>query len=381
MRGSITRRGKNSWRLKFEAGERDPATGKRRTRYVTVRGTRKQAQTELIKLLAQVENGASVDPSRATVAEHLRAWLDADMELSAKTIERYRQLAEQQIIPHLGASLLQKLRPSQIDEWHTLLRKGGGKDGRPLSARTVAHAHRVLHRAYERALRLELVSRNPAHVVRPPRSEGTEIQILSPDQIGVILSALEGNDLHPIASLALGSGLRRGELCALTWATLDLEVGVVHVERSLEETSQGLRFKLPKTRHGRRSVTLPQPVVEVLREHRRRQLELRLALGLGRPAPDDLVFTAHHGSVLPPDKLSRDWSNFIRSRPLPKINFHSLRHAHASALIAAGVDVVTVSRRLGHGSPAITLGVYAHQFGSTDIAAAQAIAATLGAKA
>lgn len=175
--------------------------------------------------------------------------------------------------------------------------------------------------------------------------------------------------------------MRRGEICALTWATLDLEASVVHVERSLEETAQGLRFKPPKTRHGRRNVTLPPPVVEVLRDHRRRQLELRLALGLGRPAPDDLVFTLPEGGAFPPDKLSRDWCNFVRSRPLPRITFHALRHSHASALIAAGVDVVTVSRRLGHGSPAITLGVYAHKFGSTDAAAAQAIAATLGAKA
>jgi integrase len=380
MTGSVVRRGKNSWRLKFEAGERDPVTGMRRTRYITVRGTKKQAQAELIRLLAEVERGTAVEPSRITVEEYICGWLDNDTELSPKTRERYRQLTEQQIVPHLGATLLQKLRPSKIDEWHAVLLRSGGKDGRTLSARTVGHAHRILHRAYERALRLEIVSRNPAHVVRPPRPQPVEVEILSPEQIGLVLTTLDKHPLHPLVALALGTGLRRGELCALTWACLDLEAGVVRVERSLEETAGGLRFKPPKTRHGHRSVTLPAPVVDVMHVHRRQQLEQRLLLGLGRPGPEDLVFTLPNGSPWAPDKLSRDWGNVVRLRRLPRVMFHALRHSHASALIAAGVDVVTVSRRLGHGSPAVTLGVYAHRFGSNDTAAAQAIAAAMGAK-
>jgi hypothetical protein len=135
--GSITRRGIRSRRVKFEAGDRDPNTGKRQTRYITVRGTKKDAQRELIRLLGEVENGTAVDPSRAMVTEYLRAWLEHGEGLSPKTLERYRQLAEQQIIPHLGAIPLQKLRPAQVQGWHGLLLKSGGKDRKPLSARTV----------------------------------------------------------------------------------------------------------------------------------------------------------------------------------------------------------------------------------------------------
>src|SRR5215831_5342499 len=160
MTGNITRRGARSWRLKFEAGERDLVTGKRQTSYVTVRGTKKDAQRELTRLLADIENGIAVDPSRITVAEYLRAWLHSGEGLSPKTLERYRQLAEQQIIPHLGAIQLQKLRPAQVHGWHGTLLKSGGKEGKPLSARTVGHAHRVLHGALERAMRLEIISRN-----------------------------------------------------------------------------------------------------------------------------------------------------------------------------------------------------------------------------
>jgi len=382
MAGSIIRRGRRSWRLKFEAGERDTSTGKRRTRYVTVHGTKKQAQAELIRLLAQVENGTAVDPLRVSVADYIRGWFDCDTDLSPKTLERYRQLAEQQIIPHLGSMPLQKLRPSQVHDWHAVLLRGGGKNGRALSARTVGHAHRVLHRGYQRALHLEIVARNPAHVVQPPKPKVVDVEILSAEQIADVLARLDGHPLHPIATLALGTGLRRGELCGLAWGALDLDAAVVRVERSLEETAAGLRFKPPKTRHGRRSVSLPAPVVEVLRAHRGAQLEQRLLLGLGRPSPGDLVFTLPDGSPWPPDKLSRDWGNVVRLRRLPRVMFHALRHSHASALIAAGVDVVTVSRRLGHGSPAITLSIYAHRFGNTDMAVAHVMAgALMGAKA
>jgi integrase len=138
-----------------------------------------------------------------------------------------------------------------------------------------------------------------------------------------------------------------------------------------------LRFRPPKTRHGRRRISLPAQAVDVLRAYRRQQLELRLVLGLGRLEPGDLVFTLPDGSPYPPDKLSRDWGNVVRDKKLPQIMFHALRHSHASALIAAGVDIVTVSRRLGHGWPAITLTVYAHFFTNTDTTAAPAIEAAM----
>ena len=250
-------------------------------------------------------------------------------------------------------------------------------DGRALAARTVGHAHRVLHRGLERAMRLELVPRNVASAIRPPKPQAAEVSILSPEQIVEVLVRLEGHPLLPITVLALGTGLRRGELCALAWAALDLERGSMRVERALEETATGLRFKPPKTKHGRRSVTLPASVVAVLREHRLRQNEQRLGLGLGGVGASDLVFTLPDGSPYPPDKLSRDWGNVVRDRKLPRVMFHSLRHAHASALIAAGLDVVAISRRLGHGSPAITLALYAHQFGGRDEEAARAMDAAL----
>jgi integrase len=241
----------------------------------------------------------------------------------------------------------------------------------------VGHAHRVLHRALQRAVENETLPRNVASVIRPPKVEAQEVEILSADEMGVILARLEGHALYPAVALALATGMRRGELLALRWEDVDLEGATVRVERALEETAAGLRFKAPKTKHGRRIISLPPSAVDALRAHRLRQLELRVALGQGKLEPDALVFSTIEGAPLSPDNLSRDWRRVMAALDLPAVTFHALRHSHASALIASGLDVLTVSRRLGHGSPVVTLNAYAHLFTKTDAKAADAVEAAL----
>jgi len=384
MRGNITRRGKLSWQLKFDVPSDN---GKRQTRYVTVRGKRQDAQRELTRLLSQADAGSLVEPSKATVAEHLRAWLGASRPgepippppagLTLKTAERYRELAELQIIPHIGAIILQKLKPAMIAQWHETLLKSGNKRGLPLAARTVGHAHRVLHRSLERAVETEVISRNVAAVISPPKVESTEIEILDAAQISDTLRKLEGHRLHVLAVTNLATGKRRGEVLALRLADVDLDGATVRVERALEETKAGLRFKAPKTTHGRRTISLPSNAIPVLREHRRNMLEERLALGLGKPDVDTLLFAQPDGSPMRPNQLSWLWRSACKSLKLPRVSFHALRHTHASALIAAGLDVVAISRRLGHANPTVTLNIYGHLFKKDDSAAAMAIDAVM----
>lgn len=378
MRGNITRRGKSSWRLKFDTGV-DSVTGKRQTRYFTVRGKRQDAERELARLLNEAHGGTLIGRSKLTVAECLREWLCAAPGLSLKTAERYLQLAERQIIPYLGDVTVQNLKPVQIQDWHTAIAKAGGMDGRPLSSRTVGHAHRVLQRALQRAVENETLVRNVASIVRAPKAAAQELEILTARQIGVVLAKLDGHVLYPIVAVALATGMRRGELLALRWEDVDLDAPApaVRVERALEETSSGLRFKAPKTKYGRRMVSLPAIAVEALRAHRVKQLELRVALGLGKLEPGALVFSTIEGAPLSPDNLSRDWRRAVAALDLPRVKFHGLRHSHASALIASGLDVLTVSRRLGHGSPVVTLNTYAHLFAKPDEKAAAAIEAAL----
>jgi len=204
------------------------------------------------------------------------------------------------------------------------------------------------------------------------------IEILTPTQAQTVLETLRDKPLYPVVALALASGLRRGEILALRWSDVDLDGGALRVEQALEETTRGgLVFKSPKTRHGRRTVTLPPSTVAVLREHWKAQQEQRLFLGLGRAEPSALVFADWDGSARSPRALTHQWSKTIKTAGL-KETFHSLRHTHASTLIASGLDVLTISRRLGHGSPAITLGVYGHLFKPDDRAAAIMEAALKG---
>ena len=236
----------------------------------------------------------------------------------------------------------------------------------------------MLHAALARAANVEIIARNVAAVVRPPKVEAEEIQILTAPQIAEVLTRLSGHPLQAIVTIAVGTGMRRGELCAMRWDNVDLDGATIKVERSMEETKAGLRVKAPKSRHGRRTITIPGAATDALRAHRVRQIERRLALGAGRLGPDDLVFTMPDGRPLSPDNLSRDWRRTVLAMKLPAVMFHALRHSHASALIAAGLNILAISRRLGHATPAFTLTVYGHLFSDTDAAAARAMDAAMG---
>lgn len=193
------------------------------------------------------------------------------------------------------------------------------------------------------------------------------------------MKKLRRTDWEAIVSVDLGTGLRRGELVGLWWGDLDLDAAMLKVQRSVEETKQGLRLKTPKTKYSRRTLSLAPSTIDVLRCHLRQQRETRMALGLGRETSDTLVFGTPEGQLLSPDNLSRDWRRLVKARGLPLVTFHALRHTHASLLIASGLDVVRISRRLGHSSPKVTLTIYAHLFEKTDAAAASAIEAAFQA--
>ena len=367
MRGNITRRGKLSWQIKFDVPAVD---GKRQQRYATVRGTYKDAQKELTKLLNAADEGTLPDPSSATIADYLRTWLNGPLGLSPKTLERYRELGERQIIPHLGATKLQKLKPEHVQQWD------GALIGQGLSPRTVGHAHRLLRLMLQCAMKNGTLARNVATIHAPPKVEEREIEILTAEQIVETMTKLEGHALYPIAALAIATGMRRGELLGLQWG--DVDSATIRVERSVEETKAGLRVKSPKTKRGRRNIALPPDAIAILRAHKVKTLELRLALGMGNIVPETWVFSTVEGELLSPDNLSRDWRRISTARKLPRVSFHALRHTNASVLISKGVDILTISRRLGHSKPSVTLDVYGHLIEGTDTAAAQALAGVLG---
>jgi integrase len=377
MSGSLRQRSPGSWELKFEAAAN--AAGERKTVFRTVRGTKREAQARLVELLGEAARGGIVDYSKETLGQFLTRW-DRDwatLNVSPKTRERWAQLTVNQIIPRLGGAPLQRIKPSHLAELYATLMREGGVGGGPLAARTVGHVHRLLRRALGHALTWGLIQQNPAAVARPPRLVETEIEIPSELEIAAILEHLSERDrqLYTLGVLALATGARRGELCGLAWGDFAAEAGMLRIERSLKTTKEeGLRVKSPKTKHGRRAIGISASAIEALRAHWKTQGEARLGSGLGRANPDDPIFAMVDGSPLKPNTLSRDWLRSTGAVGRP-INLHSLRHHHASNLIAAGVDILTVSRRLGHASPTITLGVYGHLYPAADDKAAVAIEA------
>lgn len=372
--GHIRRRGERSWEIKFSLG-RDPASGERRTRYELVKGTRRDAQARLTELMSEAGRGTLADPSRETLSEFLARWDDwASANVSLKTNERYRQLVAHQVVPRLGVMPVQRLRPIHLTLLYSELLKSGGVAGDRLAPRTVGHVHRLLRRALGHAVQWGVISQNPAAAVSPPKVDPDEVEIVSEVEVRAVLDSQRGRPLHTIAVLALGSGMRRGELCALRWKDIDLDAGSVRVERSLEQTKGQLRFKAPKTRYSRRSIAIPPAVVSELRAYWSAQQEQRLALGRGRGSPEDLVFADWDGSPRKPGWLTNEWLR-ASSAVGRRINLHALRHTHVSNLIAAGIDILTIARRLGHSNPAVTLSVYGHLYGNTDEKAADAVEA------
>jgi integrase len=377
MSGHVTKRGKNSWRLKFDIGA-DPDTGRRRIRYHTVKGsTKKEAAEKLTLLLAANVQGEYVDASKVTVGDFVSGrvtqWQDSG-EITARSAGRYHELVKNQIQPFLGNVQLQKLRAIDVERWHTSLRNGGRVKGGGLAPRTIGHAHRILVKALKEAVKFGEVVKNVASLQSAPRADEAEMAIVKDVHALLKAPALRSHWLYMPSVIALFTGMRLGEVLALHWSRVALDRKVIEVREALEETvAHGVRFKAPKSKAGRRDITLPDVLVGILRDYRRDQLELRIKLGVGKLQDEQLLFAELDAKPVSQKKASGAWGRLAAQLGMPEVSFHCLRHTHASQLIDAGVDIVTISKRLGHAKPSVTLKTYAHLFRNDDSKASAAI--------
>jgi integrase len=359
MRGHIRRRGE-SWEIRYDL----PATGGRRVATCTVRGDRKDAEKELRRLLRTLDTGEHVDSTRLSVKQWLEQWLETvRTEVSPKTHERYVEIARNFLVPALGNYALAKLVPSHIQYAYNRWAIGGRLDGKPgaLAPQTRRHIHRILRTALARAVEQQLLARNPADVFkkRLPKVERRELVTLTADQSAQLLEAIAHSRVYWPVLLALSTGMRRGEILAVRWKNVDLELGTLRVVESLEQTKTSIRFKAPKSgRH--RAITLPGYAVEELRRLKREQAEALLALGV-RQTSNTLLCCRSDGEPHQPLSLTYEFARFMgRMKDLPRVRFHDLRHSHATQLLASGVHPKIASERLGHASVGITLDLYSH---------------------
>jgi integrase len=315
---------------------------------------KKDAEDRLTEVLPQVRH-RTYRPTNVTLSEFLNKWLDSiegTEGLKPSTLSAYGTHVRKYLSPELGSLRLGDLSPEAIGGVYARLLTGG------LSPATVRRVHSTLHRSLRDAVRWGRLSRNPAADMDLPRTKRIEIKVWDQEQVRRFLDSVRDDPLRPLYLILASTGVRRGEALALRWTDLDLNERKMMVRRSLMPAKGGPRFETPK--NGKeRTISLGPATVAALQEHRRRQVEARLAFG--EDYRDlDLVFCREDGSPLAPGYLSHQFARQARRSGLPVIRLHDLRHSHATILLNDGVPAPTVAARLGHYSPAFTLAVYGH---------------------
>lgn len=345
--GSIRQRREDLWEGRLRNGaERQSVYGP----------TRAAVRARLRDLARAAEAGLSLAGGRQSVADYLDRWLVdvAAHRVRPSTHRGYQQHVVLHIVPAIGSIRLDKLTGQDLARLYAD-RLAAGK-----SARTVELTHSVLHSALKQAVRWDLIARNPADLVSPPRPRRPEIRPLTSVQARTLLATAVGDPLEALYVLALSTGMRQGELLGLTWAAVDLTAGTIEVRASLNRSAGAWSLDEPKTARSRRTVRLAGSAIAAVKAHRIRQHEARLLVGSDW-ADHDLVFTNAWGLPLDgPHVTSRDFRGLLRRAELPPIRFHDLRHTAATILLSSGVHPKMVQEMLGHATIALTLDVYSH---------------------
>ncbi|MGH2724417.1 MAG: tyrosine-type recombinase/integrase [Actinomycetota bacterium] len=290
----------------------------------------------------------------ATLGEYLLTWL-AHMtgRVRLKTLEGYEALIHRHAIPVLGEIPLRELHPLHLQRLYGALMARG-----TLAAGTVLNLHLVLTQALGQAHRWGLIPTNPAAAAQPPRPRRAEPVVPDAALVTRLLREVQGTWFAVPVTMAIATGMRRGEVLGLRWSDLDVGLTVAHVRRSLQVVRGELLFAEPKTRRSRRSVPLPSLVRPLLADHRRDQEARREEAEVWED--HDLVLDRGNGRPVNPGTLSSGWHRFCRLRGLPPVRFHDLRHGHATLMLLQGVHPKVVSERLGHANIGITLDIYSH---------------------
>lgn len=352
--GHIVRRGKG-YTIVLEMGNE---TGKRKQRWFSGYATQKIAEGELHRMLHELHTGEFIDLDKRTVGEWLDRWMrDFNLHLSPYTQRGYENIVAQ-VKDEIGGVPLQKLTTTRLQQmvadWQT---RGTSSKRGPLSANTIRKHMICLSAALNKAVQIELIRKNPARLVSLPRIDKPDVRTLSDVEVLRMLTEAKDTALYMPVLLALTTGMRRGEIIALRWPDVDLEIGTILVRHSAVQIKGAVTMKDTKTGKSR-GIALPEFLVTELDAHRRRQLEDRLRMG-NRWKGGDYVCCNDDGSAIKPERLSGNFMYFSQTHGF-KVSFHDLRHTHASLLLADGVNMKVTQERLGHSNLAMTSDTYSH---------------------
>lgn len=347
---------RDHWVAILELGQ--DGQGKRRTASKGGFAKKREAESYLVEKLHELEEGTYVVTNTITLAEWCERWLRdyAPLHISDTTLSYYKGIVKNHIIPELGAVKLQRLdKPtvqSAITKW--------SKEMQASSCRLITT---ILKAILKEAVESGIIRRNPAQSVILPKLQRKEMRALDEVEAVELLKKLEGSKLYLPTLLAVSTGMRRGEILGLKWSAIEGNVATI-----TETIAQNGTVHPPKTERGRRSVTLPAVVMAALKDHRKRQVEDRLAAGASW-TETGYILTKVDGRPWTASDLSSTFTRAMQGFGI-KLRFHDLRHTHASQLLRAGFPVNLVAERLGHDAGE-TLRTYSHIMPGQDALAAE----------
>jgi integrase len=346
--GSIYQRADGTWTASVSLGYDGKGKRQRRTVYGK---TKKEVQDKLRAEQDKASRGTLLEADKLTVRTFLERWLENTVKprVAPTTHGRYEQHIRLHLVPHLGRVRIGKLTALHVEQLYSDMATAGA------SAHEQKKVGTVLRTALKHAVKNRLLGHNVACDVPKPKPVKEEIHPLDQSQAGQFLKAAQKDQLHPLYTLALDSGMRQGEIFGLQWPDIDFDSGSVQVQHSLEEIKGRLRLKNVKTAKARRRIDLSRFTLDQLHEHR------KAMLAAGKDVKSGPVFCDGDGGWLRKSNFARrSFKPILKRAKLPDIRFHDLRHTCATLLLLADENVKVVSERLGHASIEITLNTYSH---------------------
>lgn len=372
--GNIRKRTDGRWEGRYIAGH--DSAGKPIRKNVLGK-SQAEVKEKLRKALDECQR---IDFSRAagfTVESWLRLWYEtySKPNIREATQERYWNHIRFHIIPETGKIKLAKLTGRQVQTMYNNVRdhgrvKRGPKDKRDssLSPSYIRSLHRMLHMALERAVKEQLILRNPCDDVILPKVDRKEMKILKPENIKAYLEEADRRGVLPMMFLELCSGLRKGELIALLWSDLDMQNKTISVSKqAVRVKGGGVKVTVPKTSTAIRIEPIPQEAIDLLiAEHEK------------HPDNPYMFPSPVSGGMYYPDAVNALNTTILKSLGLEHIRFHDLRHTFATMALQSGIDIRTVSGMLGHADPGFTLRTYTHTTDPMQVKAAETIGSIMG---
>lgn len=345
----------NQWTFRIDIGK-DPSTGKRRQVYRSGFRTKKEAEQAQAALLTKVKEEGFFAGSNELMESFLPKWLRTvyKHEVQQTTFERAESTVKNHILPAFAKCKVSSIKTYDVQQFLS------NKSNQGLAPATVKIIRNTLNKAFQTAMDWELIKTNPVERTKSPSIVKKEKETWTPEEAKKFLNACDELRWKVAFSLALHTGMRRGEILALKWQNVNLEKHTVKVEESLAYTQeQGLMFKTPKTANSNRELVIPASVISLLKELQHEQKKMKLRMGPSFQ-PFNLVISTVDGKPIHPRNFARSFDRLIRKAGVKKIPLHGLRHTNATILMKQGINPKIVSERLGHANVGITLDIYSH---------------------